>query len=174
MTAPVFVATNLFVYARDARQAAKQRIAMDWLEHLWRERSGRTCVQVLSEYFVTVTRKLSPGMSPAAAWEDVTALLTWRPCPSDASLLKHGNEFARRYRLGWWDSLVVAAAALQDCSLLLTEDLQDGAVLGTVTVRNPFAAGVAETARNYQVEHAVARRHSRRGRPRRTNVDAGR
>lgn len=165
MTARVFVDTNVFVYARDTRESAKQQVAMGWLEQLWRERSGRTSVQVLSEYFVTVTRKLSPGMAPAAAWEDVSALLTWHPCASDQQLLARGYELARRYRLSWWDSLVVAAADLQDCSLLLTEDLQDGAVLGNITVRSPFTEVVREAAARYDVPRA--QRHPARGRPRR-------
>jgi predicted nucleic acid-binding protein len=34
----------------------------------------------------------------------------------------------QRYRLSWWDSLIVAAAQLQACSLLLSEDTANGAV----------------------------------------------
>ena len=36
MTAPVFVDTNVFVYARDAGEPIKQPRAAAWLEHLWR------------------------------------------------------------------------------------------------------------------------------------------
>jgi len=61
MTAPVFVETNVLVYARDAGSAAKQARAAAWLEILWREQVGRTSMQVLSEYYVTLTRKLDPG-----------------------------------------------------------------------------------------------------------------
>jgi len=46
-----------------------------------------------------------------------------------------------------WDAMVVAAAQLQDCALLLTEDLHDGAVFGAVTVRSPFTLGVEEARR---------------------------
>ena len=56
-----FVDTNVLVYARDASEPDKQPRAEAWMQHLWRTRSGRTCVQVLNEYYVTVTRKLSPG-----------------------------------------------------------------------------------------------------------------
>jgi predicted nucleic acid-binding protein len=48
-TALVFVDTNVFLYARDAGEPTKQPRAAAWLEQLWRERSGRTSMQVLSE-----------------------------------------------------------------------------------------------------------------------------
>jgi len=52
MTAPAFVDTNVLLYARDASEPAKQRLAAWWLEHLWRSRFGRTSTRVLSEYYV--------------------------------------------------------------------------------------------------------------------------
>jgi len=165
MTAPVFVDTNVFVYARDAGETAKQPRALAWLEHLWREQSGRTSVQVLSEYYVNVTRKLSPGLTSEEAWDDVEALLTWHPQPLDDVLLRRGREIQIRYQLSWWDSLVVGAAQLQGCAILLTEDLQDGAVFGGVAVRSPFTLALEEAAAMYAETPRVARRQPSRGRP---------
>lgn len=166
MTDPVFVDTNVFLYARDAGEPVKRPRAVSWLEHLWAERLGRTSMQVLSEYYVNATRKLDPGLSPDEAWDDVEMLLTWNPLPIDALLLQTGREIERRHRLSWWDSLIVGAARLQGCSLLLSEDLQDGAVIGGVTVRSPFSVAVAEAPALYRSMPKVASRHPRRGRPR--------
>ena len=165
MTAPVFVDTNVFLYARDAGEANKQPRAAAWLEYLWREQIGRTSVQVLSEYYVNVTRKLSPGLAPDEAWDDVQALLTWHPQPVDDALLRRGREIELRYRLSWWDSLVVGAAQLQGCTVLLTEDLQDGGVFGGVAVRSPFTLAIEEAVAAYAVASRTARRHPSRGRP---------
>jgi len=168
MIAPVFVDTNVLVYARDLREKAKQPVAAQWIAHLWRDRTGRTSTQVLSEYYVTVTRKLKPGMPPAQAWEEVNAFLTWHPHPVDAALLQRAYQVEQRYRLSWWDSAVVGAAQLQDCALLLTEDLQDGAVFGSVTVRSPFTLAVEDPRAVYHIlptENA----HRPRGRPVRTS-----
>ena len=74
MTGEVFVDTNVLVYARDASEPIKQRRAALWVEHLWATRSGRTGVQVLNEYYVTVTRKLQPGMPRLQARADVRAV----------------------------------------------------------------------------------------------------
>ena len=167
MTGLVFVDTNVFVYARDARDAAKQARAAEWIAHLWRERLGRTSVQVLSECYAAVTRKLTPRVAPDRAWEDAKALFAWRPQPIDEALLVRAHEVERRYRLSGWDSMVVGAAQLQDCALLLTEDLQDGAVLGDVTVRSPFTLDVREPAAAYSVTPAARPRHRPRGRPKR-------
>jgi len=98
MTAAVFVDTNVFVYARDASEAMKQPRAA-WLERLWRDQLGRTSAQVLSEYYVSVTRKLVPGLPPDVAWDDLSALFTWRPQPIDETLLQRGREIEQRHRL---------------------------------------------------------------------------
>lgn len=167
MTAPAFVDTNVFLYWRDSRDSAKQSRAAAWLEHLWREQAGRTSTQVLSEYYVDVTRKLDPGLPADEAWDDVQALLAWEPQPIDGALLQRGRAVCSRYGLGWWDGLVVAAAQAQGCSLLLTEDLQDGAVYGGVTVRSPFSLSLGEAAATYAAAPSAARRPRGRGRPKR-------
>src|SRR5437868_4333631 len=128
MTALLFVDANVFLYAHDPSEPVKQARAGEWLSHLWRGNLGRTSTQVLSEYYVNATRKFRAP--PEKAWDSVSALLAWNPQAIDAGLLSRAREIERRYKLSWWDSLVVAAAQLQDCRLLLTEDLQDGTTFG--------------------------------------------
>jgi predicted nucleic acid-binding protein len=72
-----------------------------------------------------------------------------------------------------WDSLIVAAAQAQDCVLLLTEDLQDGAVFGAVTVRSPFTLQLSEAAALYKVERRGVALHRARGRPKQVAVTFG-
>jgi predicted nucleic acid-binding protein len=165
MTVLVFVDANVFVYARDARDRLKHTRAIAWVERLWRDRCGRTSMQVLTEYYVTVTRKFRTPVDPDDAWDDVKALFAWQPHPVDATLLRRAREIERRHRLSWWDGMIVAAAQLQDCSLLLTEDLHDGAAFGGVTVRSPFTLAAEEDPAAYAAPSA-ARLHGPRGRPR--------
>ena len=165
MTAPVFVDSNVLLYWRDVGEPVKQPLAAAWLEQLWREGNGRTSCQVLNEYFVNATSKLRPGLDLDDAWDDVLALMRWNPQPISMDVMCRAREVERRHRLSWWDSLIVASAQLQDCSVLLTEDLQDGARFGSVVVRSPFSLSVSEAAAEYP---AVRRRsrHPPRGRPR--------
>jgi predicted nucleic acid-binding protein len=170
MTALVFVDTNVFLYARDAGEARKQPRAASWLEWLWRHQAGRTSVQVLNEYYVNVTRKLDPGLPAAEAWDDVVALMAWRPQSIDDTLMVRAREIEHRHRLSWWDSLIVGAAQVQGCTVLLTEDLQDGANYGGVTVRNPFMHALDEPLPAYAVAPSAPAAHPARGRPRKVRT----
>ena len=165
MTALVFVDSNVLLYWRDAAEPVKQPLAAAWLQHLWREETGRTSCQVLNEYYVNATQKLRPGLDPDEAWDAVQALLNWQPQPVGPDLLPVARDVERRYRLSWWDSLVVAAAQAQDCALLLSEDFQDGARFGSVTVRSPFTLSVSDAAAEYRGTQRKSR-HPPRGRPR--------
>ncbi len=135
---PVFVDTNVLVYARDTSDREKHQGARSWMEHLWVSGSGRISFQVLHEYYATVTRKLDPGLSRREARRDVEDLLAWSPIPSDERILEAGWDVEERFGLSFWDAMVVGAATVAGCDHLLTEDLQDGAELGSVTVVSPF------------------------------------
>jgi len=165
MTAPCFVDANVFVYARDPRDPAKHRRAREWQDHLWREGRGRTSTQALSETYVTL-RKLG-GAPPEDIWEGVARFFAWEPRAIDETVMRLAQKIEERYRISWWDSLIVAAAQLQDCEILLTEDLQDGMAFGSVTARSPFTLEVREAAATYALARRVPSPHRPRGRPRR-------
>ena len=173
MTGPVFVDADVFLYARDEKEPAKLPRARQWLDHLWRGGLGRTSVQVLSEYYVNLRRKDFSGRGPDEAWEAVAKYLAWRPQAVDAEVFTRAREIEQRYRLSWWDAMVVAAAQLQECRVLLTEDLQDGMTLGTVKVRNPFLHAVEEPLAEYTAVVPARILHRPRGRPRRTVMATG-
>lgn len=135
---PVFVDTNLLVYARDASEPGKQAQALAWVEHLWRTRSGRLSFQVLQEYYSATTHKLKPGLSPEQARADIRDLFAWRPVPVGVEILRASWQVEDRFGLSCWDALIVAAARIAGCEHLLTEDLQDGADLDGLRVANPF------------------------------------
>lgn len=167
MTALVFVDTNLLVYARDTRDAMKRATASEWIRLLWSQERGRTSVQVLNEYYDVITRKF-PAVRAEDAWEDVRYYLSaWNPQVLDFEVLDLAHEVESRYRLDWWDCLIVAAAQAQNCLLLLSEDLQDGADYGGVVVRSPFTLRIAEESAAYSVPPRQVSRHRGRGRPRR-------
>ena len=139
MSVKAFVDTNILVYARDAGAGAKQGRAAVLLDELWSNRSGRISAQVLNEYFVTVTRKLSPGLSAEEAWSDLVALSVWNPIPWDWKLMERARRIFSVYKLSWWDALVVAAAESADCEILYSEDLSAKQMYGNLRVVNPFS-----------------------------------
>lgn len=140
MSAKVFVDTNVLVYTRDASETAKQEQALRWMTYLWNSRSGRLSFQVLQEFYVTVTRKLRPGMEAQEAREDVRWLLSWNPISVDARVLDGAWRIQDRFNLAWWDALIASAATIADCRYLLSEDFQENQEFGDVRVINPFSS----------------------------------
>ena len=141
MTALYFVDTNLLVYGRDASEPEKQPVADAWLERLWRSHTGRLSMQVLQEYYQVVTRRLSPGLDPRIARDDIRDLLKWQPVPMDQQVLERAWAVEEAFGFSWWDALIVGAAHCAGCDYLLTEDLQDGQNLEGLTVIDPFVPG---------------------------------
>ncbi len=167
MTALVFVDTNVLLYAQDESEPAKRPRARAWLEHLWHQRLGRTSMQVLSECYVNLKRVAGPRLTTQEAWERTASYFAWKPLQADEALLRRAREIEQRYRINWWDCMVVGAAQMEDCGLLLTEDLQDRAIFGSVTVRSPFTLSVEERTATYAARPVPASRHKPRGRPKR-------
>jgi predicted nucleic acid-binding protein len=165
MTVACFVDANVLVYTRDRTEPQKREVALSLLELLWQEQTGRTGVQVLNEFYTVVTRKVSLGVSREAAWKVVEQFMEWNPQPIDFTLLQQARSIEGRYKLNWWDALVVAAAQLQGCWILYTEDLQHGAQFGTVRICNPFVTQVQEEPPPEYAPKLVSR-HRPRGRPR--------
>ena len=97
MTARVFVDTCVFLYAHDESEPDKRPRARNWLEHLWREMAGRTSIQVLSEYYLTVSRKLDPGLPADDAWNDAATYFAWRPQPVDEPLISRARLIEQRH-----------------------------------------------------------------------------
>ncbi len=170
MIGPCFVDANVLVYSRDARDPRKRQRTESWLDVLWRDRSGRISIQAISEFYAVATRKL--GIPADRAWVYAERFFAWKPHPVDEVLLRRARETELRFRLSWWDSMIVAAAQLQDCVLLLSEDFQDGATFGAVTVRSPFTLEASEAPALYSVERRARRLHRPRGRPRRSGLPA--
>jgi predicted nucleic acid-binding protein len=134
----VFVDTNVLVYNRDATEPEKQEKAAAWLNELWRSGTGRISIQVLEEFYITVTTKLKNRLPFEEARGEVEDLFAWVPLPIDEETIKEAWRVQDRFHLSWWDSLIVAAARLLDCRYLLSEDLQHGQDFQGVRVVNPF------------------------------------
>lgn len=142
MTAPVFVDTNVLVYAVDTADAAKHRAAAEWRAELWRSRRGRVSYQVLQEFYVQAVRK-NPKSAEAARAE-VRDLFAWQPASIDDAVIEAAWGLQHRFSLSFWDALIVSAAQRLGCRFLLTEDLSHGQVLDGLRVVSPFQALPAE------------------------------
>ena len=131
-----FFDTNVLLYAEDDSAPAKQEIAQALLREALRGGTGALSTQVLQEYFVNATRKL--GVHPALAQERTRLyrkmdVVLMRPELIDAAIDLHRLEPG-----AFWDALILKAAAAAQCTVLYTEDLQDGRIYDGVQVVDPF------------------------------------
>ena len=136
MTAPVFVDSNVFIYAIDEANLEKHKAARLWRSELWKSRLGRISFQVLQEFYANVDRKRPAARKQLQA--EIRNLMSWRPVTINASLIEDAWMIEARYRISFWDALIVAAAKAASCRYLLTEDLQAGQEYGGVLAVNPF------------------------------------
>jgi predicted nucleic acid-binding protein len=133
-----FFDTNVLVYLFDASATTKKVRAQELLRQVVSDGLALPSTQVLQEFFVAVTRKLStplPNEQAERAVRDLTKLPTVQ---IDTDLILEAIATMRRYRLSFWDSLIVRAALHGGATVLYTEDLQDGQRFETLSVANPF------------------------------------
>jgi len=136
MSADCLLDTNVLVYAvsRSPEARIKRAKALALIAAGGFGVSG----QVLQEFYVTVTRKISTPLVPTDALEWIEQLAAQPFVPIDHTLVIRGIEFANRYKISYWDAAIVAAAEALGARTLYSEDLSHGQVYGSVTVRNPF------------------------------------
>ena len=137
MSVRTFVDTNVLVCAYDGSAQQKQRIAKSLLAELWRERAGVLSVQVLQEFYVTVTKKISRPLTKRAAREVAITYAEW--CvETSASLVPAASQMEEDFQITFWDGLIVASAAKAGADRIVSEDMNDGQVISGVRIENPF------------------------------------
>jgi len=130
--------TNVLVYAHDVTAGKKFKVAGDLVGRLLGERSVAVSVQVLLEFFITVTRKVSRPLSWQQAGEILADLATWPLYAPDGHDVLEAVSISGRYDISVWDAMIVQAAVSVGASVIWTEDLNSGQLYEGVEVRNPF------------------------------------
>lgn len=133
-----FVDTNILVYAHDATASEKHLQAKALIQNLWNSGNGCVSVQVLQEFYVTVTQKVRQPLKSEIAAQIVEALSFWRVYTPDARDVLGAIELQQRYQLSFWDAMIVYSAAQLGCPTLWSEDLNLGQIYAGVRVLNPF------------------------------------
>jgi predicted nucleic acid-binding protein len=136
MPARSFFDTNILVYADDQANAAKQRRAVELFNEHRRARTGVVSLQVLQEYFVTVTRKLQ--IDARTARRRVELLSKFDVVVHEVSDVLAAIDLHRLHGLSFWDALILRATKQSGCSVLFTEDMQEAREIDGVRIVNPF------------------------------------
>jgi predicted nucleic acid-binding protein len=139
MSGRFFLDTNIFVYTFDARAPAKAATATDLVKRAIKTKIGVVSYQVVQEFFNVALHRFDSPMTAAEADQYLAA--TFRPLlavHTSPALFSDALRLGSKFRLAWYDSLIVAAAIEAQCDVLYSEDLRHGQRLESVTVTNPF------------------------------------
>ena len=133
-----FLDTNILVYAYDRSAGQKHALAAQLMEACWENENGSLSIQVLQEFFVTVTRKIAMPLDYQTARQIVADLAQWRLHAPKAGDLLQAIDLQQSHQLAFWDAQVIQSAASLSCKQVLSEDLNHGQMYGEVQVVNPF------------------------------------
>jgi predicted nucleic acid-binding protein len=132
----VFLDSNVILYAAlpPKDELRKAAIALDLLKTTDFGVSGQT----LAEVYNVLSRQNDPAIDEGEIDLWVISLAERPLAPADAGIVRRGAALSRRYRIGYFDAALIAAAERLGADTFYTEDLNDGQSYGAVTARNPF------------------------------------
>jgi predicted nucleic acid-binding protein len=140
MSGRFFLDTNIFVCSFDANSPKKSAQANKLIRRAIDTRGGIVSYQVVQEFFNVALRRFARPMSSADAEQYLSstfrALLSVHSSPA---LYSEALRMGTKFRLPWYDSLIVASAIDGQCDVLYSEDFQNGQRFGSVTISNPFS-----------------------------------
>ena len=147
MAARALIDTNILIYRYDPRFPDKQSIATDVLREGIASGSLRIPHQAIVE-FVSASTRGTPEvrlLDPAEARREAEELMAqFAILYPDEAVLRSALRGAAAYGLSWFDAHLWSYAEVHGIEELLSEDFQHGRLYGTVTVRNPFLAEIAD------------------------------
>ena len=136
MSEIAFFDTNILLYICEQRELVKAEIARRLYTTHLENGALRISTQVVQEFYAAATRKL--GMPSADAAAQAEALCGLELVVVGPPEILRAFSLERRYRINFWDALIVASAVSADAATLFTEDLTHGQRIGNVQVINPF------------------------------------
>jgi len=105
MSVRSFLDTNVLVYADDSAAPAKQQRAIELVSDHRRARTGVVSLQVLQEYFVTVTRKLH--LDARIARRKVELVAAFDVAAPDVGDILAAIDLHRLHGINFWDALII-------------------------------------------------------------------
>lgn len=140
MSDKAFFDTNVLVYAFDNGEPEKNAISKQLIHDFGGDGNLVLSTQVLQEFYVTLTKVGRSLLTREEAGELVNDFAEFPLVQVDKNIISWAMKRHQSKAFSFWDALIVEAALQSGCSQLLSEDMQDGLVIGSLTIRNPFAS----------------------------------
>ncbi len=144
MSDKCFVDTNILVYAHDRGTGAKHERARSLIEELWNGGSAVLSTQVLQELCINLRRKATRALSIDETRKLIQDYSSWDVVVNTAESVLEALAIEHKYKISFWDALIVQAARSSGATVLYSEDLAHGQDYGSVRVVNPFKEFVQE------------------------------
>lgn len=138
MSAKAFFDTNVLVYAFDKSEPDKGAIARRLIRDFGTEGNLVLSTQVLQEFYVTVTKARKLMLPKKQAEDIVNDLAQFSLVQVDKDIIFRAMKRHQSDTFSFWDSLIVEAALQSGCSRLLSEDMQNGLIIDSLSISNPF------------------------------------
>lgn len=132
-----FVDTNILMYAHQTSAGLKHQRARALVEDLWDSRRGVLSTQVLQELCVNLRRKLDPPLSGEEVRQLLRDYMRWKVIVDTGESIVEALELELRYKISFWDALVLHSAKSAGVSVLYSEDFAARKYDG-VEIVNPF------------------------------------
>lgn len=135
-----FLDSNIILYAAlpPERHPKKAAVAQDLLKTTDFGVSGQT----LAEVYNILSRQPSSIIDLAEIDLWIISLAERPLVAVDAAVVRRGIAISRRYKINYFDAALIAAAELLGAETFYSEDLNDGQLIGSVRVLNPFLHGL--------------------------------
>ena len=133
-----FLDSNILVYAHDTNDAEKSEIAKKLIFDGLANENVAISSQVLSEFFVTITKKVENPLSPLTAKNEIDLLKSMEVVEIDVQMVLSAIDIHVKSKISFWDSLIIGCAQKTKCFCLYSEDMNDNQMFGNVKVCNPF------------------------------------
>lgn len=134
----IFVDTNILVYAHDVSAGIKHATAKKLIQELWENKTGCLSIQVMQEFYVSVTQKVPNPMDYVNAIGIIRDLKYWKVHEPKIEDVLNAVDIQQRYQISFWDAMILQSALQLECGLLWSEDLNPGQVYESVKLINPF------------------------------------
>jgi len=139
MSDKCFVDTNILVYAHDRSAGVKHERAQNLIEQLWASGHGVLSTQVLQELCINLRRKVRRPLPAEEVRQLVSDYSSWEVITNTAESIIRALDVEERYKLSFWDALIVDAAETAGAAILYSEDLASGQRYRGVLLVNPLA-----------------------------------
>lgn len=135
-----FLDTNILVYSFDAKEPRKRKRAQELIS-LALTMHGAISWQVIQEFLNVATTKFTKPLSAADSQKFLEkVLLPLCEVYPHPAIYTEALQMRERWKINFYDALIVSAALKADCEILYSEDLQHGQKIQSVEIVNPFLA----------------------------------